>query len=136
MTTVLGRTARLGVRLAGLGLVVLALGCGGAQPGSEESAAGPLRYPLSGQVVAVDAEKAALRVAHDRIPGYMDAMTMRFPVPDRESMAEVKERDHITATLVVAVDNRYWLEDLKIVAPPPHAPAGDTPVPAEHQHEH
>ena len=38
------------------------------------------RYPLKGKVVAVDKAKKKATVKHEEIPGYMDAMTMDFPI--------------------------------------------------------
>jgi protein SCO1/2 len=81
------------------------------------------RYALRGEVVAVDVEGYALRVAHEEIPGYMGAMTMRFPVLDAEVLSGIHEGDRIEATLVVSPDNRYWLEDVKVTARA--EPAGD-----------
>jgi len=81
------------------------------------------RYALKGEVVAVDVEGHALQVAHEDIPGYMEAMTMRFPVLDDEVLSGIHEGDRIEATLVVSPDNRHWLEDVKVTARA--EPAGD-----------
>ena len=105
-----------------MAMAVLILGCGApaekAQEGPAEKAQdapAEKRYPLSGEVVGIDAEKGALRIAHEEIPGYMAAMTMRFPVLDRQAMEPVKEGDQVKGTLVVAPDNRYWLVDLEVL---------------------
>jgi protein SCO1/2 len=97
-------------------LAVAILGCGApAEKPQEEAAPAEQRYPLSGEIVGIDTEKSALRIAHEDIPGYMDAMTMRFPVLDRQVLEQVKEGDQVKGTLVVAPDNRYWLVDLEVV---------------------
>jgi len=98
----------------------LALACGGGtrEASQARSGADARRYPLAGRVVAVDAERGALRIDHEAIPGYMEAMTMRFPVKDPAQMAGISAGDAVTATLVVAPDNTYWLEDLKRVPAP------------------
>lgn len=49
----------------------------------------PQRYALRGVVVAVDADKSALRVKHEEIPGFMRAMTMQFKV-DAPTLAAAK----------------------------------------------
>ena len=36
------------------------------------------RYPLKGKVVSVDAAKQKAVINHEKIPDYMDAMTMSF----------------------------------------------------------
>jgi Cu/Ag efflux protein CusF len=101
-------------------LLVALVGCAG-EGGKPADAA--RRYVLRGEVVAVDVEGYALRVAHEEIPGYMGAMTMRFPVLDAEVLSGIHEGDRIEATLVVSPDNRYWLEDVKVTARA--EPAGD-----------
>lgn len=69
------------------------------------------RYPLKGVIVAILAEKSALLVKHEEIPGYMMAMTMLFQVDAATLKAAVKGQA-ITATLVEKADG-YWLEDVK-----------------------
>ena len=49
----------------------------------------PQRHALRGVVVAVDADKSALRVKHEEIPGFMRAMTMQFKV-DAPTLAAAK----------------------------------------------
>jgi len=62
----------------------------------------------------------------------MAAMTMRFPVLDRQAMEPVKEGDQVKGTLVVAPDNRYWLVDLEVVGEASPEPEGEaTPEPEE-----
>ena len=51
-----------------------------ANPSAPAAAPEIKRYALRGVVVAVDADKSALRVKHEEIPGFMRAMTMQFKV--------------------------------------------------------
>ena len=51
-----------------------------ANPSAPAAAPENKRYALRGVVVAVDADKSALRVKHEEIPGFMRAMTMQFKV--------------------------------------------------------
>ena len=51
-------------------LAVHLWGCG---TGSE-------RYEVTGRILAVDAERSVLKIAHEAIPGFMPAMTMSFDV--------------------------------------------------------
>ena len=97
-------------------LLVVIVGCGKAADDGGEPAESARRYALRGRVEAVDAEGGALRVAHEEIPGYMGAMTMRFPVLDAELLSGIQEGDQIEATLVVSPDSRYGLEEVKITA--------------------
>ena len=113
-------------------LAVVLLACGApAEKAEEKPAPAERRYPLRGEVVGIDAEKGALRIAHEEIPGYMAAMTMRFPVLDRQVLGQVEEGDEVTATLVVAPDNRYWLVELEVVGEAVAEPDEATPEPEE-----
>ena len=67
--------------------------------------------------------KDILKAVHETAKGLhkagaMDAMTMRFPVFDREALGQVKKGDQVKGTLVVAPDNRYWLEGLEVISEP------------------
>ena len=71
------------------------------------------RYPIKGQVVSVDKRGSTVNIAHEDIPGFMEAMTMPFDLKDRRLLDQLAEGDHIQATLVVA-GLRSWLEDVVI----------------------
>jgi Cu/Ag efflux protein CusF len=60
-----------------------------ANPSAPAAAPEIKRYALRGVVVAVDADKSALRVKHEEIPGFMRAMTMQFKV-DSPTLAAAK----------------------------------------------
>lgn len=68
------------------------------------------RYDLKGKVVSVDKTRQEVVVAHEEIPGYMEAMTMTFPLKDKDALGVVGAGDRMQATLVVA-DDGYWLEN-------------------------
>src|SRR4051812_31920243 len=74
----------------------------GAQPDPAHAAA-PVeaRYPLTGEIVKVDAERQMLLVSHDKIPGFMMAMTMEFKVT-KADLANARVGQRIRAELVVA----------------------------------
>jgi Cu/Ag efflux protein CusF len=60
-----------------------------AAPSAPAAAPEIKRYALRGVVVALDADKSALRVKHEEIPGFMRAMTMQFKV-DAPTLAAAK----------------------------------------------
>jgi protein SCO1/2 len=62
----------------------------------------PKRYPLHGQVLAVDVPHHELTVKHDDIPGFMPGMTMSYPVADASLMQGRTPGEMITATLEVS----------------------------------
>lgn len=70
------------------------------------------RYPLVGQVLAVNAERQELTVRHEDIRGFMPGMTMPFKVKDPAQVAGSKPGDLITATLVVE-DSLGYLTDVR-----------------------
>ncbi len=68
------------------------------------------RFALKGVVREVDAAQAEVTVEHEAIPGYMQGMTMDFPVRDDPQVLRLlRPGDRIEATLVVEKD-RFWLE--------------------------
>jgi protein SCO1 len=86
------------------------------------------RYPVEGKVVEVDVSGRTVTIAHADIRGFMPAMTMPFVVLEKDAalLQHVGPGDEVTATLV-ALDSRYWLEDLVIVkkgTPDPNATPG------------
>lgn len=83
-----------------------------AHGGTEKPAA--KFHPLKGVVTNVLAEKSALVVKHEEIPGVMRAMTMMFLV-DAETLAHVKKGDAITAQMGRNEDNKWVLRDVKVV---------------------
>lgn len=68
-------------------------------------------YSLKGRVESVDLDKQRVTIAHEKIEGYMEAMTMAFPVRDVEILRGLKSGDRITARLFVDHDrNMSWIE--------------------------
>jgi protein SCO1/2 len=61
----------------------------------------PKRYPLQGQVLAVNAERKEITIKHGDIPGFMPAMTMVYPVASPSLLEGRQPGELITATLQV-----------------------------------
>ena len=87
------------------------------------------RYDLKGKVVSVERGRGEVVVEHEAIPGLMEAMTMPFALKDRDALEVVGPGDRLQATLVVADDGGFWLENPMITkgAPPGESPADGTP---------
>ena len=51
-------------------------------------------------------------IKHDTIEGWMEAMTMEFPVRDKAEFAKLGEGKRIRATVHVQ-DLDYWLSDIQ-----------------------
>ena len=100
--------------LAAAALLTVALGCDRDR-----------RYPLVGQVVAVNPSRQELTVKHEDIRGFMPGMTMPFRVKDPAQVAASKPGDLIRATLVIEEASGYLEEVTK---------TGEAPLPAEASH--
>jgi protein SCO1/2 len=66
---------------------------------------------LKGKVVSVDKRGSTVTIAHEAIPGYMEAMTMPFRLKDEWAFDKLAPGDQVTATLVVRGD-RSWIEGI------------------------
>jgi len=92
-------------------LVVLSI-LSAAQPACHSRATGPeQRYAIKGKVVSVEKRDSTVTIAHEAIPGYMDAMTMPFKLKDERLLADLAEGDRVQATLVVK-GLQSWLEEV------------------------
>lgn len=80
---------------------------------AEKSAA--QMHPLKGVVVEVMADKSALLVKHEEIPGVMRAMTMMFLV-DADTLGRVKKGDVITGQMGRDENKKWILRDVKVAA--------------------
>ena len=69
------------------------------------------RYQLRGVVLRLRERARVAVVKHENIVGWMEPMTMEFPVPDAAEFAKLKERATIRATVCVN-DLYYWLTDI------------------------
>jgi len=88
-------------------IVLLALaGCG-----SKDTAK---RYPMQGDVKAVDTAGKTATIAAGKIDGWMEAMTMEYPVKPAGDLAKLHAGDHIEATVVVD-GGFYYVTDVKVV---------------------
>jgi protein SCO1/2 len=85
------------------------------------------RYPIEGQLLGVQLDTGQVVLKHGEVVGFMDAMTMPFPVDDRAAIRERRPGDLVAATLVVE-PGRYYLEDLRFLGTAPLPAAAARPV--------
>ncbi len=132
------RTLMLGYSARCLGLCFLCLladGCGQsksagpaaapAQPRSGSGRPAPGRtvtdYPIKGVVRRI--EKEHVTIAHEDIPDFMGAMTMRFSYPDKAALESLHLGDQVAGTLRVVkedgVVDDYALRALTVTEPAP-----------------
>jgi protein SCO1/2 len=100
-------------------IVLIGSACGPASPPPASAPdfttrPGARRFPLAGRVVSVDRSTRQVTLAHDRVDGFMEAMTMPFLVRDEADLARLQAGDAVTATLVVD-GARSWIEAVRIV---------------------
>lgn len=91
-------------------LAVLAPAAIAAAP-AEKTPEAPKRHALRGVITGVLAEKSAIMVKHEDIPGVMRAMTMMFKV-DAATLKSAKEGRAITGMLARESDG-WHLYDVK-----------------------
>lgn len=110
-------------------MVLLFAGC------ASKPAESVQRYHLHGKVVSVNADQGFADIAADAIPGYMEAMTMPYPIPDAKVLSKLAIGDEITADLILT-DQVPHLENVVVVkksglAPPPSTSDFHMPKPGE-----
>ncbi|HLH43683.1 MAG TPA: copper-binding protein [Bryobacteraceae bacterium] len=98
---------RLGMRfLAALAVACLLAASAFAQSNSKKKS-----YTLHGVIQAVKGSEKKVTVKHDKIEGYMGAMTMDYKVADDAMLKKLKAGDEITATLY---QDDYTLYDIRL----------------------
>ncbi|MGA3294181.1 MAG: SCO family protein [Candidatus Acidiferrales bacterium] len=102
-----------GLAGAALALLLVALVFGPAACKKPQEQENVKRFHLVGKVVSVDAQGSSIVVDHQAIPGFMDAMTMAYPVRDVKILSPLGVGDEITADVVVGNDGAY-LENIVV----------------------
>ena len=114
-----GERKQVGLALTTLLVVLTALaGCG-----KREEAR---RYHLKGKVVSIDLQQGSAMIDHEKIPGFMEAMTMPYPVRDPGVLQSLGPGDEITADVVVT-DQGAYLENIVVSKKGGGAPATAAP---------
>ena len=72
----------------------------------------PRQYQLRGYVVRLDPNNNLASVHNEKIDGWMDAMTMQYPVEDRNEYLALHKGEKITATVNVTSEG-FWLTNVK-----------------------
>lgn len=71
------------------------------------------RYQLRGRVLRLRPDARVAVVQHEKIEGWMEPMTMEFPVPDQAEFSKLKEKATIRATVCVN-DLYFWLTGITV----------------------
>lgn len=92
--------------------MLTALACGGPERDKPLSEPGERLFDVRGRIEGRDASDNLIRLNHERIPGFMDAMTMEFTVRGAAVTSLPPDGAEVTAKLHVT-DRAYWLTDVK-----------------------
>lgn len=98
-----------------LASLVLLAACQKGPQQTEGNTADVKRYPLKGKIISVDKAAKKVKIQHQAIEGYMDAMTMDFPVREDFILNDLTAGSDIKADLVVGKDS-FWLENISVTA--------------------
>ncbi len=71
------------------------------------------RYKIHGTILRLRPENRIAVIQHEKIEGWMEAMTMDFPVPSLAEYSKLKEGMVIRATVNVN-DAYFWLTNVVI----------------------
>ena len=98
--------------------------CGGSKPSGP-----PKEYHLEGEVVRLDPQVRTAAIRHQKIEGWMEAMTMEFPVREAREFEKLAVGKRITATVYVNGDE-FWIGNIQpLSAPADTEPAKASPAP-------
>jgi protein SCO1/2 len=99
-------------------LIWVGLGFAACKPAPSNAPVAPEQrtsYDARGVVRKVDREAKSAVIAHDEIPGYMEAMAMEFSVPDTQDLAVIQPGDSIAFRLSVT-ETRSWISRVRMIA--------------------
>jgi Cu/Ag efflux protein CusF len=77
------------------------------------------RYPMEGEVKALDPAAKSATIAAGKIGDWMEAMTMPYAVRPHAEYQKLHVGDHIQGTVVVMGDSNYWVTDVKVLSTTP-----------------
>ena len=115
------RALRSLVLVLGLGLVCSS-GADLVAP-KEAHACGTETYSSRGVVKSFGPEHRYVNIAHEKIEGYMGAMTMSFEPRSADQLAALREGDLVTFSFTVTEEGKRYLNAIRKDAPKPPSPA-------------
>jgi protein SCO1/2 len=69
----------------------------------------PQTFQAHGVVESVEKEQGSITIAHDEIPDFMQAMTMKFEVPHPIMLKNIQPGDEVNFSLMLARDGLYLM---------------------------
>jgi protein SCO1/2 len=99
-----------------VGVALLATGCGpsadSSRPASVAVSTNQRSYQVKGVVLEVLPAEKTVRIKHEEVPGYMQAMTMPFEVRDVTELAGLGPGDPVMFRLTVT-DTDGWIDQIR-----------------------
>jgi protein SCO1 len=89
--------------------IALAACSNSASPGPQAK-----RFHLKGKIISIDTAGNSVTIDHEAIPGFMEAMTMPYPVRSGRALAGLSPGDEITADVVVPDGGVAYLENIVV----------------------
>jgi mono/diheme cytochrome c family protein len=80
---------------------------------STAAASAAKRYSLRGRVLALNAQNHTATIAGEAIPGWMGAMTMKYPVPNQKDWQALRAQQTVRGTVEVREDGDFHLSEVK-----------------------
>ena len=101
-----------------ISVILFAAACSAPPKEAPKTSSNVKHYEFKGKVVSVDKANKTASIDHDEIPGYMEKMTMDFPIKEDWIWDDLVPGVEVQADLVVdnTADPSYWLEKVSIVA--------------------
>jgi len=91
-------------------LVLLPAGC------SSERGEDRVAYEVRGRVIRIEAARRSVVIAHEPIPGFMEAMTMPFEVRDSSILDGIQKDEEVQFQLLVQ-GNHAWISTIGPASP-------------------
>ena len=114
---------KLCLRFAALMSLAFVASCGKNSPAESPNA--PISpqptqqvFQVKGTITQLQPAEKSVRIRHETIPGYMDAMAMTFDVKDTNELAGLAAGDTVAFRLTVT-DKDGWVDQIKKLSAPP-----------------
>ena len=102
------------MRVVAAFLTLFVLACGAEKKDPPLSEPGEKLYAMRGIVLSRSVDENSLRVDHEAISGFMEAMTMDYQVRGAKVSALPADKSRIDAKLHVT-SSSYWITDVKAI---------------------
>jgi Cu/Ag efflux protein CusF len=87
---------------ATIGVLLLFFVVSSCSRGADKESTGPEKhYTMRGVILSLDAKNQTANIDHEAIEGWMEAMTMDYPVRSKADFSRLHTGEHITATINV-----------------------------------